>query len=48
MSRKCLIKFCIATVIFGALLIGRHAAHAAMSAGATAADLGGDGAPTLI
>ena len=36
MSRKCLIKFCIATVIFGALLIGRHAAHAAMPAGATA------------
>ena len=35
MSRKCLIKFWIAAAIFGALLIGRHAAHPAMSAGAT-------------
>ena len=36
MSRKCLIKFWIATAIFGALLIGRHEAHAAIAAGATA------------
>jgi hypothetical protein len=36
MSRKCLIKFWIATAIFGALLIDRYAAHPAISAGATA------------
>ena len=36
MSRKCPIKFWIATAIFGALLIGRHEAHAAIAAGATA------------
>jgi hypothetical protein len=36
MSRKCLIKFCIAAAIFGALLIGRHATHAASPSKATA------------
>jgi hypothetical protein len=36
MSRKCLIKFCIAAAIFGALLIGRHATHSASPGGATA------------
>jgi len=36
MSRKCLIKFWIATATFGALLIGRREAHAAIAAGATA------------
>ena len=35
MSRMCLIKFWIATAIFGAVLIGRHVPHPAMSAGAT-------------